>query len=102
MANRDDQYFGKYLDENFKDIKDDIREVKVDTREITRHVEKINGRLTRVESKVFPRAETSGQLVPFYRDPQVLRLLSILAVGVVLMLVIYAGLKGISIPTGIL
>lgn len=102
MGDFEKRYFDA-LDENFKDIKDDVKEVRDEQREILRHVQKVNGRLSKVEDKVFPaHQETIQQLPSVWRDPQVLKVLSILGVGIVLALVVFAGLRGIPLPAGLL
>lgn len=95
----EDRFFDQ-LQESFKDIKDDIKELNATAKVNTRHLEKLNGRLAKVETEVFPvRKETVSQLPPLWRDPQVLKIITILAVAIVFLLVIYAGLKGIKLPS---
>lgn len=102
MGDFERRYFDA-LDENFSDIKGDIREVKNDTREISKQVQKINSRVAKLEDKVFPaHQETIQQLPSVWRDPQVLKVLSTLGIGLVLVLIIFAGLRGIPLPAGLL
>jgi hypothetical protein len=92
----------KQIADGFADLKGDIKKLD-DKQDITnRHLEKVNGRLTKVEEKVFPSVpQTVQQLPSIWRNPELLKL----AVGIVgfltLCAVIYAGLKGIKLPGGL-
>lgn len=98
----DDHYFEKYLDENFKDIKSDIKEVKNEVVQVKNHAKTTNDRIVRIEDKVFPKEkETVSQLPPIWRDPHVIKLLTYFVIFCIILLVIYAGLKGYALPKGI-
>ena len=96
------RYFDQ-MEGNFNEIKGGIREVKDETKSITGHVSKINKRLIKVENRVFPPAqqETVSQLPPLWRDPQVIKLLTFITVALIILLIIYAGIRGIELPKGI-
>lgn len=98
----EDHYFEKYLDENFKDIKADIKEVKDEVNQVKNHVKRTNDRVGKLEDKVFPKPkETVGQLPPIWRDPQIIKLVTYFVIFGIILAVIYAGLKGFSLPKGI-
>lgn len=88
-ANAQDKYDDLVLDY--------IKDISRDLKENTKETKLINSRVYKLESKVFSKKDSIEQLVPFWRDAAVLKLLSIVAIGGVILLVIYAGLKGIDL-----
>lgn len=95
-----EQQKDKQIADGFKDLKDDISEVKGEVKEFRKE---FNGRIKKVERKVFPDVpQTVQQLPPFYRDPQIVKLLIYLALALLVGLIVFAGLKGIALPKGIL
>lgn len=55
-----------------------------------------------IEEVVFPKhKETIQELPSVWRDPQVIKLFTIIATAILILLLIYAGLKGVSLPRGI-
>lgn len=104
-----EQQKDKQIADGFTDLKGDIKDLSNETKQNTRHLEKINGRLSRVEDKqkviedeVFPdKPETVQQLPSLWRDPQVIKLAIILATAIVLSIIVFASLKGINLPKGL-
>jgi Mg2+ and Co2+ transporter CorA len=95
------------VDNGFKDLKDDIKElrgqVRSEAKTITKSVDAIDERVGKIENKVFPaQDETIKQLPPFWRDPQVIKLLTFIAVFFIIIAIIVAGLWGIALPKGLL
>lgn len=71
----------KYIGDEFKDVKK---------------------RVGKLEDKVFPvQQETIQQLPPIWRDPQIIKLGTYTIIAIIILLIIYAGLKGIALPKGV-
>lgn len=59
----------------------------------------VSHRLGRLERKVFPNTpSTVQQLAPFWRDPAIIKLFTLIAAAIFVFLVIIAGLRGYKIP----
>jgi uncharacterized membrane protein len=94
------RYFDQ-IDGGFKDIKEDIKEVRDELHANTTETRRISSRVTKLETRVFPGVpETMQKLPPFWRDPQIIKLFTYVTVAVVILLAIFAGLSGISLPKG--
>lgn len=104
VAKKDfEQRYFDQLEENAKAIRGDIASLSKEVQKVGSTTNSIDKRLIKVEDKVFPaQKETVSQLPSPWRDPQVLKLLSYIAIAIVVGLIIFAGLKGIALPKGIL
>lgn len=97
----EDRFFDQ-LEEKFDQLKDEIKVVGAKTDKIGKSIQRNNRRLGRVESAVFPKKkETIQQLPPIWRDAQIIKLATLTIVAVIVFLVIFAGIKGISLPKGL-
>ncbi len=89
----------KQISDGFDDIKGDIKEVRDELRSNTNETRKINGRLSKVEDKVFPgKPATPDKLPPFYKDPALIKLLTLIATAIVVLLLLVASFRGVKIP----
>jgi anti-sigma-K factor RskA len=96
------RYFNQ-IDDGFKDLKSDIEEVRNDLKSLTAHVQKTNGRLARVESRVFPpKPETMRELPSVWRDPKILTIITLALSFCIIVAFTTAALLGVPLPRGIL
>lgn len=62
-------------------------------------IDRIDRRTRKLENAVFPNVpQTVQQLPAWYRDPAIIKLLTFVVAGLVLLLVIIASLRGIKLP----
>lgn len=58
--------------------------------------------MAEVQDEVFPKIKNVKQLPPFWKDPQIIKLLTYIIIALIILLSIIAGLKGINIPGSLL
>lgn len=78
------------FEDNFKFINKSLAQVREELQDNTKKTdkgfEKINGRLQRVEKKVFPEEPTKiSELQPWYRDSKIIKLLTYLSLAFLLL-----------------
>lgn len=101
--NFEKRYFDQ-LDENFKVINSGIKEVRDELRDNTSETRRINSRVTNLEGEVFDKGskkETIKDLIPIWRDPKVLTIITILAVVLLIVVSIIAFIAGAPVPKGL-
>jgi len=62
-------------------------------------IDRIDRRISKLENAVFPAAVPSVPLPPWYRDTQLLKLLTLLVAALIIVLTIIASLHGIKLPS---
>lgn len=78
----------KLLEDNFKELKKDLAD---NTKKQTAGFKHVKGRLTRLEKEVFPAVpKTTANLDPWYRDPKIIRILTFLALALLLIVAMAA------------
>lgn len=78
----------KLLEDNFKELKKDLAD---NTKKQTAGFKHVKGRLTRLEKEVFPTTpKTTASLESWYRDPKILRILTFLALALLLLIAMAA------------
>lgn len=93
--------FFDQLDENFKDLKGDIKETRKELKDNTKATAEgfkgINGRLRKVEDVVFTAPVTAKNLPSFWRDPAVLGILRWVVLAILIGVAAWAGfdIKGL-------
>jgi len=69
----------------------------------TNETRKINSRVAKLENTVFPSQtqQTAQDLPSWWRDPNIIKLLSLVFGAIIIILTLYAALKGIKVPGGL-
>lgn len=98
MAGKNDfenRYFNA-LDQRFDSLD---KSIAANTKATEEGFKAVNGRLNRVEKKVFPeQPQTIQQLPPIWKNPELIKLFTYIVAFFLVAAVIYASLKGIKLP----
>lgn len=61
-------------------------------------IDRLDRRVGKLEDEIFPKIIKPSQLPPWYRDPAIIKLLTLVVGAVLVVLFIVAALKGIKLP----
>lgn len=97
----EDRFF-TLLEGTIQGIDHKVDQLGNDLKVNTNETRKINSRVAKLENTVFPTAptQTVKDLPTWWRDPNIIKLLSLVFAAIIIILTLFAALKGIKLPGG--
>jgi len=105
VANKNDfeDRFFTLLEGTIQGIDKKVDKLGSSLQDNTNETRKINSRVAKLENTVFPSQtqQTAQDLPSWWRDPNIIKLLSLVFGAIIIILTLYAALKGIKVPGGL-